>query len=249
MIGIYEILNLTTNKRYIGQSRILNKRYNEHLDLLRHNKHFNNYLQHAFNKYGENDFEFEILEYCSEKELTLRENYWIDFYGGYKSSNLYNLQGGTDSYSISLEVRNKISQNNKGKHYGNNNGMYGKHHTLESRKKMSQSINNKGINNPMYGKHHTQKTKDLISSANKNKKLTDDQRFNISKGHKGLTYKRNIWTNDICLIIRCLHLMGYSYYKLAKLCHKNAETIRISIRRYEIENNLSNSSNFILLLK
>ena len=52
-----------------------------------------------------------------------------------------------------------LSLHNKGE----NNSMYGKHHSIESRKKMSDAL--KGENHPLYGKHHSTETKKNISDA------------------------------------------------------------------------------------
>ena len=46
-------------------------------------------------------------------------------------------------------------------------GMNGKHHSEETRKKMSES--NKGENNPMFGKHHSAETRKKMSEAHKGK--------------------------------------------------------------------------------
>lgn len=55
---------------------------------------------------------------------------------------------------------------------GENNHFYGKHHTEETKQKMSEA--HEGIKNPMYGKHHTAETKRKISEANKGKELGGD---------------------------------------------------------------------------
>jgi hypothetical protein len=57
---------------------------------LRRNKHFNKYLQAAWNKHGENNFSFEVLELVADTSYLIeREQYWIDFLGVYKNG--YNL--------------------------------------------------------------------------------------------------------------------------------------------------------------
>lgn len=76
--GIYKIRNILNNHYYIGQSINLNKRKYTHFSLLRNNKHSNRYLQSAFNKYGENNFVFEIILYCESKELIYYEQSFID---------------------------------------------------------------------------------------------------------------------------------------------------------------------------
>lgn len=52
-------------------------------------------------------------------------------------------------HEVSEETKRKISKSLKGRFAGVNHPMYGKHHSLESREKMSQAL--KGENNPFYG--------------------------------------------------------------------------------------------------
>lgn len=69
MIGIYKITNLINDKCYIGQTNNIKKRHREHFTSLRLNNHFNIHLQRAWNKYGEENFEFSILEEVSDLSL------------------------------------------------------------------------------------------------------------------------------------------------------------------------------------
>lgn len=79
--GIYAIVNKINDKMYVGSSVILQQRKGKHLWDLRNNKHANRYLQFAFNKYKETNFEFKILEVVENiNNLVSREQYWIDFY-------------------------------------------------------------------------------------------------------------------------------------------------------------------------
>lgn len=78
MIGIYKIRNVENNKVYIGSSLNLDRRFTDHKYILRKNKHHSPILQRAWNKHGESNFEFSIIEYCSEEELISREQYWLN---------------------------------------------------------------------------------------------------------------------------------------------------------------------------
>jgi len=85
--GVYKILNLLNGNLYIGSTKMtFLKRYHHHISMLRNNKHKNAHLQNAFNKYGENNFSFEILEICSKENCLLREQYYLD-----NNNNLYNI--------------------------------------------------------------------------------------------------------------------------------------------------------------
>lgn len=76
--GIYMITNYVNNKRYIGSSIHVGQRLWEHRSYLRHNKHDNPHLQRAWNKYGEDNFNYTILEKCSPDKRFEREQYYVD---------------------------------------------------------------------------------------------------------------------------------------------------------------------------
>ena len=75
--GVYQVLNKQTGKRYIGESEIPNKRRKDHWSYLRGGYHDNPNLQKAYDKYGEDAFEFEMIEHCEPSQLKQRETYWI----------------------------------------------------------------------------------------------------------------------------------------------------------------------------
>jgi predicted GIY-YIG superfamily endonuclease len=75
--GIYSIKNIINNKYYIGQSKNIHVRFNNHKHCLRKNKHSNPYLQEDFNIHCEINFKFEILELCSIEQLLKREKYYL----------------------------------------------------------------------------------------------------------------------------------------------------------------------------
>jgi group I intron endonuclease len=63
---VYQIKCHQNPKSYIGVSYNFNKRKKEHLNKLKRNIHHNKPLQNAFNKYGENAFEFIVLHECDD---------------------------------------------------------------------------------------------------------------------------------------------------------------------------------------
>lgn len=65
-IGIYKIVNTATGGCYVGQSQRVKKRVAEHFRLLRLNKHSNDHLQNAFNKYGEDKFVWVMEVECED---------------------------------------------------------------------------------------------------------------------------------------------------------------------------------------
>lgn len=62
--GIYRILNKINGNCYIGSFLNVEKRYKHHLSTLRHNSSRCSILQKAFNKYGEDNFEFQVILCC-----------------------------------------------------------------------------------------------------------------------------------------------------------------------------------------
>ena len=80
--GIYQIRNLINNKIYVGSAVNLKKRFNTHLYQLKTNIHENYKLQRDFDKYGEQNFIFEVIEFCKPDVRYEIEQYWLDkFYG------------------------------------------------------------------------------------------------------------------------------------------------------------------------
>jgi group I intron endonuclease len=112
--GIYKIENIKNNKIYIGSSVNLKNREYSHFRMLRKNIHDNEYLQNSYNKYGQDNFEFEIIELCSFDDLISKENYYIN---KYESNNLlfgYNLATVNEfrRNNFNNEVKIKLSKHN-----------------------------------------------------------------------------------------------------------------------------------------
>lgn len=76
--GIYRITCLSNGKHYIGSAQSIKARWASHKNNLKHNKHSNRHLQNAYNKFGAENFEFEVIELCNNDNLIEREQYWID---------------------------------------------------------------------------------------------------------------------------------------------------------------------------
>jgi group I intron endonuclease len=69
--GIYSITSKVNGKRYVGSSIRICKRWKEHLNKLRANKHHSPMLQNHYNKYGEQDLYLSVLEVVERGGLSL----------------------------------------------------------------------------------------------------------------------------------------------------------------------------------
>lgn len=152
---IYKTTNLIDGKIYIGQKKSPKFLGNKYLGSGR-------VLKQAISKYGKDNFKVELIEEidCLEK-MDEREIYWIAQYNATDREIGYNRsEGGNVNRTM----------------VGENNPFYGKHHSEESRKKMSE-------HNSLYmlGKHHSEETKKKISDGNRGKYVSDETRKKISE--------------------------------------------------------------------
>lgn len=214
--GIYTITNIINNKIYVGSTTIsFNKRFNQHKYLLRKNKHHCNYLQNSWNKYGEHNFKFEILDLVLPEFCLSTELYWINMLNTRNISNGYNINNpekGRLGILHTEESKKKMSL----AQLGNKSHMYGKKlskehieilknfHTgkkISEETKLKMSLSRKGTNlkenNPFYGKKHTEETKEKLRKIssdrwktkkhpNLGKKASDELKEKLSISHKGL---------------------------------------------------------------
>lgn len=155
---IYKTTNLITNKIYIGQkksNKFLGEKY------LGSGK----VLKQALIKYGKENFKVELLEEidCIEK-MDEREIYWIAYFNATNGEIGYNRSEGGNVNRTLVEE---------------NNPFYHKHHSEESRKKMSE-------NNALYmlGKHHSEETKAKISKGNLGKVVSEETKHKLSENAK-----------------------------------------------------------------
>lgn len=116
--GIYKILNKINSKFYIGSAIDFTLRWAQHKYLLRLNEHDSSLLQNAWNKYGEENFEFIILERCSIEDTLKREQHWLDETKCYDREIGYNFRKNAHSNlgaKWTQEHKDKISKSKKGR--------------------------------------------------------------------------------------------------------------------------------------
>lgn len=172
--GIYCIENKVNGKKYIGQSVNIYNRWSDERRLLNKDEDaWNIYLQRAWNKYGEINFSFNIIERCEESQLDEREKYWIKYYDTFNSG--YNMTiGGRGMIGVSHkpwidERREHMCTINSGEL----NPMYGKTHSEEYKDicrdrwtgENNPNYNKFGDEHPWYGKHHKDESKQRIRDS------------------------------------------------------------------------------------
>ncbi|HHT9147125.1 MAG TPA: GIY-YIG nuclease family protein [Candidatus Wunengus sp. YC61] len=143
--GIYKIENLVNGKVYIGSSVDIKNRWRQHLQCLVKGKHGNRYLQRAWDKYGAENFKFDIVEKCDSKILVEREQQFMDFFDACQCGyNLSPTAGSNLGIIHSEESRKKNSIARTGKKRGP--------HSEEHRRKIS--IAGKGIKKKPLSEEH-----------------------------------------------------------------------------------------------
>jgi group I intron endonuclease len=168
--GIYKITNIKNNKFYIGSAINISRRWYEHKNNLKYNRHCNRILQNSFNKYGYENFIYEVLEYVDDiNNLILREQYWFDLLN--PTFNIAKIAGNSLGIKHSEETKKKISELKKGIKLSE-----------EHKKKIGIASKNRKR------KKHSEETRKKISEVTKGKKripFTNEHKIKISKNQKG----------------------------------------------------------------
>jgi group I intron endonuclease len=170
---IYKATNIINGKHYIGQTtQNLKKRKIAHKTEAKQNKK-NMYFHNALNKYGFDNFEWEIICECSSKnEMNKIEEEQIKKYNSQNKKYGYNLLPGGKSSSgfhLTEECKNKIRISNLGKHQ------------MSDDLKSIMSINRLGDKNPMFGK--------ILSKEHKKKMSDSLRKYDIIKMMKAVFYR------------------------------------------------------------
>jgi group I intron endonuclease len=170
--GIYKIENLVNGKIYIGSSVDIKNRWRQHLGYFSRGKHGNVYLQRAWDKYGSENFKFDIIEKCDTGILAEREQYYIDLFDACKFGyNLSPTAGSNLGMIHSEEFRKKISLAQMGKKRGP--------HSEEHKRKISLSETGKKK------RPHTEEEKKKLSLLMKGRPCPANRKPSPFKGKPG----------------------------------------------------------------
>jgi group I intron endonuclease len=143
--GIYKIVNKVNGKYYVGSSKCIKHRWRNHKYQLRKNIHKSKKLQSSWNKHGESNFNFIVIEEC----LPIRESLVI-------------LE---QKYLNVCELDRSICYNTS---FVAEVPFFGRKHTLETRKLISEAVNlryKEGMMRWNKGKHLTDEHKKRVSET------------------------------------------------------------------------------------
>lgn len=131
--GVYMILCFANNKRYYGESKNVSARLSQHKSRLRRNIHEILELQHDFNLYGEENFDFVCLfvdkNFTKDQRIAME----MEHIGRFLSLNI---------------CYNKLTSLNKKKE---NNPFFAKSHQVDSKNLISKSLKERAEVSPVQG--------------------------------------------------------------------------------------------------
>ena len=142
MSAIYRILNVANDHFYIGSTINVRRRRWEHWDSLKRGMHHCAPLQAAWDEFGADAFEFEVLEEIPDgaNVVDVEETYLLKHAG---QPYCYNTAvSAHQSPSLMPRVRDKISATLKTQYAGSpiNHPRYGKQHTDDTKAKISAKV-------------------------------------------------------------------------------------------------------------
>jgi group I intron endonuclease len=185
--GIYKIFNKVNGNFYIGSSNRLRIRQKLHIHALEQQKHHSPHLQHAWNTYGCDAFEFIVMEEIEDHQnLISTEQKYLDELD--PTYNVLSLAGSSLGQKRSPEAREKMRQAHLGEKHsperklirilaqsGENHWTKNKKFSDDAKKKMSETHKKKYANGYVHPQLGKKKTKEQIEKMHKLNTIPVDQ--------------------------------------------------------------------------
>lgn len=173
-VFIYALKDPVTDKiRYVGKSKAPKERLRKHLNSPRERTHRIHWIR-SLQTQGLKPV-LEIIDEVPVEEWPQWEVAYIQYYIEEGCSLVNGSLGGEGGHSPSEETRRKISEANKGKHFGTM--------PLEVRKKIQQAF--LGDKNHFFGKHHSSESRQRMSRSHTGKTFSEERRRKISERTQG----------------------------------------------------------------
>lgn len=188
--GIYRIVCLTNKKLYIGSAVNLRKRWQDHSRDLSRKTHCNQKLQRAYQKYGSDAFQFEIIEFVLPPFLLEREQYHLDKNKpfGSKGFNIARQAAqpllGLEHPPVSAETREKLRTS----HLGQPGYWTGKRRPPEHIHPLSDEARAK-ISDANRGRTTSPETREKLRLANLGKKQSEETKHKLREARAPLRGK------------------------------------------------------------
>ena len=237
MSGIYKITNKVNNKVYIGQSINIEGRFYQHKNCLNRNVGHNSHFQNAWNKYGEENFEFELIHIVSNvEELNDLEIYYIKKYNSNNPKFGYNITSGGDAPFFNEEYRKEIS-----KMFNTSTKVITNIVTGKAFSYVATELNDKIVNiKQNFIKERNEKILNLYDELHSIKKVCDLTGYTISVVEKAV-YKTNKYKNDKFIKIYDevinLYNEGYNQSEIARKLNIGGSTVNRYVRGLTNPNN------------
>jgi hypothetical protein len=181
---IYLLRNKYNNKVYVGQTWVsLPDRFNNGYGYINCS-----YLYNAIQKYGKDNFEYEVIAICSDQNIAnYLEDCYINFYHSRDQTYGYNIKTGGSNGKLSEETKKKISESLMGV----NTWTKGRPVSEETRRKHSQNMIGKNVGNILSDetkkkmsvarKGKPSPNKGKVMSAESKQKMSESQKCNHNK--------------------------------------------------------------------
>jgi group I intron endonuclease len=205
--GIYAIRNIINGQCYIGQTgENFKRRYLHHNWKLHNESHDNKYLQRAWNKYGDDNFEFIIIKVVDDPKLLdeLEIKYISEYKDKLLSYNMLGGGGGRRGYAMSDKTKQLIGEKNRAH-------MTGRKLSEETKRKISEAnkaniMKNINRSTTKLNDDIAREIKQMLVDGISTNKIS--KQLNVEYRHINNILSNNTWKH--------VHVDGWDEYRAAR---------------------------------